>query len=284
MLGNWIKQTTTTTGTGALTLSTVSGYAAFSDQFASGQRFQYQILDAATGAPIESGVGYLSGGTLVRERIEATIVSGTFDNSTPSAVSLASGTKTVICGLSMSSALSTVPGTFAPSGGFRGYGDAVTAQGGGGNIALVNQRAIALPFWAVSNQEIDALVVRVTAAGTSGSLIRGAIYSVGADGLPDVKLAESGTADGTTTGQKFLTFTAFRPPQRFFGAVISTNAPSVYGGDNGVATSPLGYTSSQEAIGYVFKAGSGANFPSDWSSPSQDVYYARKPVLAVRCI
>lgn len=285
MFGNWIVQTTTTTGAGNLTLSAVSGYAAFSGQFADGQRLQYQILDDATGLPIESGVGYLSSGALVRERIECTLVSGTFDNSTPSAVDLPSGTKRVICAPSASSVMgAAAPGTFSPSGGFKGYGDCVMSQGTGGNFTLIDQRAIAVPFWAVSVQKINAVVVRVTAAGAAGSLIRGAIYSAGSDGLPGVKLAESGTADGTTTGQKFLSFTAFRPPQRFFAAVISTNAPSVYGGDNGVATSPLGFTSSQEAIGYLFKAGSGADFPADWSSPSQDVYYARKPVIAVRCV
>lgn len=284
MFGNWITQTTTTTGTGNLTLSTVSGYPAFSDEFAAGERFQYQILDDSTGAPIESGVGYLSGGALVRERIEATMVSGVYDNSTPTAVSLAAGTKRVICAVSASSAFAAAPGAALVSGGFRGYGDAITVAPSTTNVSIPNQRAIAIPFRAESAQEIDAVVARVTIVGTSGALVRGAIYSVGADGLPDVQLAVSGTVAADTTGQKFLTFTAFRPPQRFFAAIIATNAPSFHGSNGGVHSNPLGMNASQEAVGYLFLAGTGTTFPASWVSASQEVITGVKPILGVRCI
>jgi hypothetical protein len=285
MLGNWIRQTTTTTGTGALTLSTVSGYSAFSDQFAAGQRFQYQILDDSTGAPIEAGVGYLSSGTLVRERIECTIVSGTFDYSTPSAVSLAAGTKRVICAASMASVMGQTAGAYSLSGGFQGYGDSISVQPGStSNLGLTGSRAYATPFIAQSAQEIDALVVRITIAGTSGGLIKGAIYSIGANGLPDVKLAESATAAADTTGQKFLSFTAFRPPQRFYGCLISTNVPSVYATASGLSSNPMGFLSSQEAAAYLYLAASGTTFPSSWSGASADVLGGLKPFLGVRCI
>lgn len=285
MLGNWITQTTTTTGTGNLTLATVSGFPSFADNFAAGQRFQYQILDDATGAPIESGIGYLSGGALVRERIECTMVSGVFDNSTPTAVNLAAGTKRVICSASAASIAAQAAGAYVLSGGFRGYGDSISVQPGStSNLLMVASRAYATPFIAQSAQEIDALVVRVTVAGSSGSLIRGAIYSIGADGLPDVQLALSGTVAGDTTGQKFLTFTAFRPPQRFFGCLIATNQPSIYATSGGLSSNPLGFFSSQEAAAYLFLAASGTTFPASWSGADADVLGGLKPFLGVRCI
>lgn len=282
MLANWIRQTTTTTGTGDLTLSTVSGYPAFSDNFASGERFQYQILDDSTGAPIESGVGYLSAGALVRERIECTMVSGTFDRSTPSAVSLASGTKRVICAPSAASVMGQAAGTYAGSS--KGYGGGGIVFGSGGGYGLSGGTAAAMPFTAQSAEELDAVLCRVTSAGGAGTLLRGAIYSVGEDGLPDVQLALSGTTAADSTGVKALTFTAFRPPQRFFVAVISDGGPTLYATPSGTNDLPLGFNSSLEPYGIVTKAGSGTTFPASWASPSLDVVFAWRPILGVRCV
>ena len=285
MLGNWIQQTTTTTGTGNLTLSTVTNYPAFSSQFASGQRFQYQILDDTTGAPIESGIGYLSGGALVRERIECTMVSGTFDNTSPSAVTLAAGTKRVICAASMASVSGTAAGIFAPSGGFSGHGDTSMVLGSGGTYTLSPSRAFVFSYACQSSQEIDAVVCRVTVAGSGGSLIRGAVYSISSAGLPDVQLAQSGTLAGDTTGQKILTFTPFRPPQRFFIAFISTGSPGLFAAPSGSSVAPLGFLSDMSPLAMIAKDGVGTTFPSVWTPPdSQTVIYDWRPVTAIRCV
>ena len=67
-LANWIRATSVTGGVGNLVLTAVSGYPAPASQFSTDQRFQYQIYDDATGAPLEQGIGYLNGsGHLVRE-------------------------------------------------------------------------------------------------------------------------------------------------------------------------------------------------------------------------
>jgi hypothetical protein len=286
VFGNAIEETTTTTGQNPLDLTAVSGRVRFSQKFPANVRFGYGIKDQATDAFIECGMGYLNGsGQLVRERIENTLVAGTFDETTPAAVSLSAGTKVVICTGTAASMMATAAGAHAISGGFRGYGDSISLiQGGSGNLALVASRAYATPFIAQSANEIDALVVRVTVAGSAGALIRGAIYSVGADGLPDVQLALSGTADAATTGQRFLSFTAFRPPARFFGCLIATNGPAVYSTAGGINSNPLGFNASQEASGYLFLAGSGTTFPSSWSGASADVLGGAKPFLGVRCI
>lgn len=282
MLGNWIQQTTTTTGTGNLTLSTVSGYPAFSTQFSDGQRFQYQILDDSTGAPIESGIGYLSSGALVRERIECTMVSGTFDNTTPTAVSLAAGTKRVIC--AVAAAATHTPATGAVSAAtYKAYGDGTQVFGSGGGFVMTAGRAYAKQFAALSANEIDAVIVRITTAGAASTLIRGAIYSIGADGLPDIKLAESGTVAADTTGIKQLTFTAFRPPQRFYVAVISSGGPTLYATASGLSATAMGFTTNLEPYDLLYKAGTGTTFPSSWSSPTLIVVFDWRPILAARC-
>ena len=103
MHGNWIRATSTTTGTGSLTLSAASGYPAPSSQFAQGERFSYALVADADGKPIEGGIGYLDGsGALVRECPTATYNSGTLtytdatSNAGLSPISL-TGTTRVIC-------------------------------------------------------------------------------------------------------------------------------------------------------------------------------------------
>ena len=282
MLGTWINQTTTTTGTGNLTLASVTGYPEFSTQFSSGQRFQYQILDDSTGAPIESGIGYLSSGALVRERIECTMVSGTFDNTAPTAVSLAAGTKKVICSISSASAFSPAVGAVSAAT-YKSYGDGTIVYGSGQSFAMIADRAYAKQFEALATNEIDAVLTRVTVAGASGKLIRGAIYSIGNDGLPDVKLAESSTVAADTTGVKTLSFTAIRPPQRFFVAVISDGTPSLFCTPSGTNRTALGHNSSIETYDMLNKAGTGTTFPTSWASPGFSVSFEQRPVLAVRC-
>lgn len=67
-LANWIRATSVTGGASNLVLAAVSGYPDPASQFSTGQRFQYQIYDDATGAPVEQGIGYLNdSGHLVRE-------------------------------------------------------------------------------------------------------------------------------------------------------------------------------------------------------------------------
>ena len=100
MLGNWIKQTSTSTGTGNLTLAAVTGFPTFANQFAAGEYFYYTILNDSDGTPMESGIGHMSdSATLVRDKPLATFVAGTYNDNDPAAVTLAAGTKRVICSM-----------------------------------------------------------------------------------------------------------------------------------------------------------------------------------------
>lgn len=283
MLGNWIKQTTTTTGTGNLSLSSISGYPVASSQFAVSERFSYAILDDGTGQPIERGIGYLDGsGNLVREKVRATYVSGTYSASSPSAVSLAAGTKTVICAASSLSALAARQGVWANSN--KGYGD-VHLAASNGTIPLIADRAYAVPFQATVDAEIDAVVFRITTAASSGKLIKAAIFSVGPDGLPGVNLAESSSIAADSTGIKAATFTRFTPPPVFFACILSDGAPTITASSTGVVLShTMGFDSSLGACSFIHHVGAtGLTFPTTWT-PVSNISNGARPLLVARCI
>lgn len=88
-----IKDTTTTTGTGAVTLSGTAptGFVAFASRFQVGDRFPYCIAGQTSGL-WETGIGYLSASTtLVRD----TVLDGSSGLGT--AVSLSADTYDVFC-------------------------------------------------------------------------------------------------------------------------------------------------------------------------------------------
>jgi len=91
-LADWVKETVSgTPGTGTITLGgAVAGYCRFQDNFATGDKVYYAIED---GNNREEGYGTLTTGTpwtLARTMPIRTIDAGTFDNTTPSAISLTS--------------------------------------------------------------------------------------------------------------------------------------------------------------------------------------------------
>ena len=89
-----VKETTTTTGTGNITLAgaATGGFRTFNTAIGQGVQFYYALLDA-NGTGWETGCGYLTGSTtMVRDRVHQSSNSG-------SAISLSSGTHTVFCSL-----------------------------------------------------------------------------------------------------------------------------------------------------------------------------------------
>ena len=91
-LADWVKETVSgTPGTGTITLGgAVTGFCRFQDNFTTGDKVYYSIED---GNNREEGYGTLTTGspwTLARTTILRTISAGTFDNTTPSALSLTS--------------------------------------------------------------------------------------------------------------------------------------------------------------------------------------------------
>lgn len=86
-----VKETTTTTGTGDITLAgAVSQYVSFNTAFGT-NKFFYYCIAGQTGSEWEVGEGYLSGSTtLVRAEIYASSNSGAL-------VNFSAGTKDIFC-------------------------------------------------------------------------------------------------------------------------------------------------------------------------------------------
>lgn len=108
MIANWVKQLTATTGTGAITLGdNVSRFISVGDAFSDGDELHYTIED---GNNRESGIGTYtaSGTTLSRDTVIETLVNGTFDNTSPTAITL-SGNAVVSVSGTTHSLLSHLP-------------------------------------------------------------------------------------------------------------------------------------------------------------------------------
>jgi len=98
MFANGIKESTSTTGTGALTISAATGFVRFSQKHTVGSDylFPYTIIDSS-GAPLEGGLGYLSAtSTLVRAVVQWTYSAGVYLDIGATALSL-TGANSVIC-------------------------------------------------------------------------------------------------------------------------------------------------------------------------------------------
>jgi len=80
-LADRVKETTTTTGTGDITLAgAVAQFVSFNSAFGLSRYFQYAIV-GQTGTEWEAGLGYLSGTTtLVRETVYASSNAGALVN------------------------------------------------------------------------------------------------------------------------------------------------------------------------------------------------------------
>lgn len=204
-LGNWIRQTSTTTGAGNLTVAAVTGWSKFSDQFGVGadgvgDHFYYAIIDDTTLVPYEAGIGrMLDALTLVRVRVLASMVAGAYaEANTP--VTLAAGTYRIICADLAGARQITLPGirAGAPSR-VLGSRDMSTAIG---NFRVCSAGSIlVIPFALASSALITGASLQCTTAAAT-STVRMGIYRLTANLEPGGLIAQTGDMDTTTTGPK----------------------------------------------------------------------------------
>ena len=221
MLANRVRETTTTTGTGNLTLAgAATNRRSFSSQFATSQRFNYFIDDES--GNFENGIGYLSDSTtLVRETV--------LDSSNAGAlVSFGAGTKQVFCTQSAGAAYS--------SSGFildlnAGLSDGLTLSGHvvyeGTNMGLQADRVYYLPFLANHNS-VSRLAVGCANSVDSGSKFRLGfcpMHPVTRLPQPDLMLAETADLTPIVDTQITGTVASFNAiPGLWYYFIIVTNA------------------------------------------------------------
>lgn len=228
MLGNWIRQTTTSTGTGNLTLSSVSGFPTFANQFATTDYFYYTLLNDADGTPIESGIGHLSDSTtLVRDKPLATFVSSTYSDNDPSAVTLASGTKRVICSMEQGAALATPININTGAGSRVLYPTGVLVGESSVSAAMVDRRCVYVPILINTPRTIDAVMTRSSTI-TSGASYKLGIYSANLNGRPGTLIEQSALLTTDAAGIKTGTLTKRRyKPGLYFMAAAFNGTPAV---------------------------------------------------------
>jgi len=251
MLSNWTKATTTTTGTGTITLSSVSGRPLPSTIHVTGEFVQYAI-DTSDGK-FEAGIGKIAASnTLERTRVCSTYDGSTYNGTSATALTLASGTHTVLITPLAENLFEAMTFPFVgPSSVNYCSTTASNVNAGDTTNALIANRPCAFPFRLEIAGVLTALSCYVNTAGASSTLLLG-LYSVGSNGRPEKRLAKtSSTIDTSTTGFKSQAVdTNIRITPGWYWVVALQTAgttPKLRGSDS--CTTALGMTSYSVSLG-----------------------------------
>lgn len=233
MIASRIKETSTSTGTGNITLAgAATGYLAFNAAFPLNRRFNYYIA-MDDGSAWESGIGYLSASTtLVRERPKRT--SGTYG----SAVNFGAGAKTVICDIVEGGHVPGWPGVYGTN---KDIGPANVTFNLASAMTSVADRMYLAPWRLDTFVRLTHLIAQVDTA-VAGSKARFAFYQWVPSGDPGPLLAETGDIDTTTSGAKVGAVTNIDLyPGWYLAACISSGAVAYLAqGRTEMASSPVG--------------------------------------------
>lgn len=244
-VADWIFCTTSSTGTGNLTLSTKSGWFTFTDHFASGadgacDYFEYVIRDSTTLIPKEAGFGHMSDATtFVRDHVYLTNSSGTISKAN-SPISL-TGTNDVICADLASTRLRGNM-NIRTSATDRYIGDS-QFYSATGNIKVLNAGTLyGIPFRMDSPALISGGGVSVTTLAASSN-VRIGLYRLKKNREPGNIICQTGDIATTTTGFKSGSWAAGGdrrlPAGDYFLAIKSNGGnPTVYAGNANASVVP----------------------------------------------
>lgn len=276
--------TTSSTGTGALTLVAVSGYPTFDQLLASGALWAagtyqvwYDIIDETNGL-FEAGIGSYVTSTKVLTRTlpQHTYTGTTYDATSPSALNFASNTNVVV----MMSPLSTMggglafPGTGNVSGAMGGStagGIASSVARGNASIVVTADREYYIPFLWLGSNQIDQVATRTITAATTGNM-KSAWYEMLASGAPGAKLKDFGAGAIGGAGVNFaLAVTNFAPPPGwyFYACVFDAAVQPV--NIRSAIPPPLGCDATINPLASYFRTGSystGLPDPGSVASPT----------------
>jgi len=254
MLGYGIKETTSTTGTGTLTLAAVTGFPRFASVFSVGELVMYSILDGS-GHPIETGIGTVgASNTLARSRVTATYSSGTYNDVNPTAVSL-TGTSTVICTGIPSGFATTMPGinatqTYSGSAAQRVLMDSRLNFGSTGNVTLSANALYMVPFYLATECVATGIAARIV-SGVAGKSMRAGLYRLDANASPALLVDETGSISVATSGVNWSgSFAANHKlaPGWYCIAVVSDGAPAIGSVASHILVSPVGILSTNSVL------------------------------------
>lgn len=203
MIGNGIRHTTTSVGSGPITLAGVTGHPGYQHVFGAtgGRMVAYSIQADDGGQPgpfIESGIGDLDFATMVLTRYpRATWDGTTYSADLPAPILLTAGTKHVTCAPT------------AEMGAYPGLGNLGDGIGAGADNAvsnsatntLTNGRRVFSHVFLRHPRTIGALAVRLGGAYTGGSFsLSYALYELNQNGIPYRRITPLLTRSGFTAG------------------------------------------------------------------------------------
>jgi hypothetical protein len=228
MRGNWLLATSSTGGTGALTLSGVTGWPIFTAMMgSSGSRLvEYEIAEYTDStktvpAKLESGIGYLNLSTLAltRTKVEATYDGTTYKpnaaGDSPSALSFGTNAANIVifCGPSVQSHISKWP--FAGGGGYASHAYVPSSWTWNG-FTIVDKQAICTPLiftHRMKNIGSVTLNLSTNAPLSSTTSLSFGFYDILDDGnVGDLIAKIDDFATMATTGSKTGTFSTKVPP------------------------------------------------------------------------
>jgi hypothetical protein len=268
MLANAVRQTTTTSGTGALTLAGVTNLLPFSQKFALNQPFQYSAYTGTADAPVfrEAGIGALTASNVMARLSVRETSDGTTSNTvTPTATDFGGATVSIICTPLASFTESMMPTVDAQSSAVSRFLTSAARNLNTSPTGPATGSAYYTPFLLRCGALVSSLAVNVTTAAGAGATAQIGIYACNEKGYVGARLAVA-TVDISTTGIKIATLSTpiALPPGWYFTAFVGTdgtvrvtgyasNASNILGG------TPFGFNSSLTMIDYRTEGGVAGN-------------------------
>lgn len=203
MLANGAKETTTTTGTGTVTLSAVTGFPRFSQVLSVGQFVDYAIQD---GNNWEWGVGKVAASnTLERTLVTAKFEGGTYTKNPVTGVSL-TGISEVFCSVHDRSL--GMSGRMDSPVVFNALHAQTSAFGSSGNFNFPNRLVVFPWLWPLGvDRFATGIRINVGTVGTATQVVL-ALVDYGDTFTSTKVLASTGPVAVDTTGLKTATFDA----------------------------------------------------------------------------
>ena len=254
MIYDGIEVETSTTGTGNLSTSNVSGYLTIND--ISTDVVVPYILEAE-GGDREYGWGRRTAtDTFARSSVTGTQVSDAEDYSSPSALSLPTGTHRLIIGPHTGSAPLAQPFISTRESGSGYVSDARAGQLDNGSLSCTANRLLWVGFRLEYPGEYDAIHIVCASTGAS---VKAGIYAVGTNGEPVAKLATHDTGTTLSAGGNDLALDEgdiYLPATDYFvGLLLSASSGQLRGHTQPFSPlTALGYDESAEKnVTYMYE-------------------------------
>ena len=265
MLANGVKETTTTTGTGTVSLAAVAGFPRFSQVLGVGTFVDYAIK---SGDGWEWGVGRLAAGNMLeRTVVTAKYESGTYSKSPATGLAL-SGTSEVFCAIH-----SDTDGIGRGGGSLSRTKSTVLSahlvklnsnpEGAGYTPSAAN-RLMWFPFLWPAGIDRFATGVRLSLYSGSGTKMRVAIIEPGDPVTASRIIAQTGDIPSGTSGIKTATFAAPvpMPLARYYLGVLCDGTPNILAGHAGLMDPYV-----LQYAGNIFpRGGASNNVTAGWTS------------------